>query len=130
MIFWKLTHKKLTLSVVLLLTVCALFLGCDGLGNDPTATTPPAETTAPVAGLHQLNLTEDGPLYLQIGDTLTLDTDAPAYDVDVLLLYDKTDSPAAVAAKVAKIRESGLTVSAQCAIPERIRYAELRRMKD
>ena len=35
-----------------------------------------------------------------------------------------------VAAKVAELRESGLTVSAQCAIPERVRYAELRRMKD
>ena len=67
-------------------------------------------------------------LYLDLLEGLDVDT--PAYDVDVLLLYDKTDSPAAVAAKVAELRTSGLTVSAQCAIPERVRYAELRRMKD
>ena len=67
-------------------------------------------------------------LYLDLLEGL--DADTPAYDVDVLLLYDKTDSPAAVAAKVAELRESGLTVSAQCTIPERVRYAELRRMKD
>ncbi len=78
MTFWKLTHKKWALSVALLLTVCALLFGCDGLGNDPTATTPPAGTTAPLVGIHQLNLREEGPLYLQIGDTLPLDTDAPA----------------------------------------------------
>ena len=78
MTFWKPIHKKWALSVALLLTVCALFFGCDGLGNDPAATPPSSETTAPIVGMHQLNLTEEGPLYLQVGDTLSLDTDAPA----------------------------------------------------
>ena len=77
MTFWKLTHKKWALSVVLLLTVCALFFGCDGLGNDPAATPPSSETTAPIVGMHQLNILEDGPFYMEVGDTRTLTTDAP-----------------------------------------------------
>ena len=78
MTFWKLTHKKWALSVALLLTVCALFFGCDGLGNDPAATLPSSETTAPIVGMHQLNILESGPLYMEVGDTITLTTDAPA----------------------------------------------------
>ena len=78
MTFWKLTHKKWALSVALLLTVCALFFGCDGPGNDPAATPPSSETTAPIVGMHQLNILESGPIYMEIGDTVTLTTDAPA----------------------------------------------------
>ena len=44
------------------------------------------------------------------------------YDVDVLLLYD---DPAAVAARVAELTAAGRTVSAQRAIPDRLRYREL-----
>ena len=75
--FWKMTHKKWALSVALLLTVCALLLGCDAWGNDPSATTPPTETAAPLVGMHQLNILEEGPLYMEVGDTLTLTTDTP-----------------------------------------------------
>ena len=76
--FWKQTNKKWALSVALLLTVCALFFGCDGPGNDPAATPPSSETTAPIVGMHQLNILESGPLYMEVGDTITLTTDAPA----------------------------------------------------
>ncbi len=61
-------------------------------------------------------------LYLDLLEGLR--TDAPAYDVDVLLLYDKTVPAAAVTAEVAALREAGKTVSAQCAVPERLRFAE------
>ena len=74
--YQKMMRKKWVLSVALLLTVCALLCGCDGIGRDPAAA-PPTETTASLVGMHRLNLSEDGPLYLQIGDTLTLETDAP-----------------------------------------------------
>ena len=80
--FWKMTHKKWTLSVALLLTVCALLFGCDTIGGQMP---PPAETTAPLVGMHQLNITEDGPLYLLVGDTATLKTDAPEALADGLI---------------------------------------------
>ncbi len=67
-------------------------------------------------------------LYLDLLESL--DTDTPVYDVDVLLLYDKSASPAAVAAEVARLRENGQTVSAQCAVPERLRYASLINFKE
>jgi len=50
---------------------------------------------------------------------------APAYDVDALVLYDPSAPPAAVAATVAALRAEGKTVSAQRAIPEKLRYATL-----
>ncbi len=62
-------------------------------------------------------------LYLDLLESLA--TDAPAYDVDVLLLYDASRSPADVAAEVARLRAAGKTVSAQRAVPERLRYAEI-----
>ncbi len=58
-------------------------------------------------------------LYLDLLENLA--AAAPACDVDVLLLYDRTIPPAAVAAKVAALREEGKSVSAQCAVPERLR---------
>ncbi len=62
-------------------------------------------------------------LYLDLLAGLgTADT---AYDVDVLLLYDPAVSPTAVAAAVARLRDEGKTVSAQCTVPERLRYAEI-----
>ena len=57
------------------------------------------------------------------------DTAAPAYDVDVLVLYGPTTAPDAVAAEVAALRGEGLTVSAQRAIPEKLRYATLRDLR-
>ncbi len=67
-------------------------------------------------------------LYLDLLEGLT--TDTPAYDVDVLLLYDKTVAPAAVAARVAALREAGKTVSAQCAAPERLRAKEIMDLRE
>ncbi len=62
-------------------------------------------------------------LYLDLLEGMTVDT--PAYDVDVLLLYDRSTSAAAVAARVAALRADGKTVSAQRAIPDRVRYAAI-----
>ena len=50
---------------------------------------------------------------------------APAYDVDMLVLYDETVSVSAVTAKVEALRAEGKTVSAQRSIPEKLRYAAL-----
>ena len=74
---WIIKHRKWARSVALLLTVCALLFGCDAAGSPIDTTTPPAQTTAPLVGMHQLNLAEDGPLYMLVGDTATLETDAP-----------------------------------------------------
>ncbi len=60
-------------------------------------------------------------LYLDLLEGLA-DT-RPAYDVDVLLLYDAHTSPAAVTAKVEELRIAGKTVSAQRAVPPKLRYA-------
>ncbi len=46
-----------------------------------------------------------------------------AYDVDVLVLYDAATAPAAVTARVEALRAEGKTVSAQRAIPEKLRFA-------
>ena len=62
-------------------------------------------------------------LYLDLLEELELTV--PAYDVDALVLYDHTVSSAAVAARVAALRKEGITVSAQRAIPDKLRYATL-----
>ena len=72
---WLNKHRKWVLSVTLLLTVCALLFGCDA--NPTEGATTPSETTANLVGIHQLNIIEEGPLYMLVGDTLTLTTDAP-----------------------------------------------------
>ena len=76
------------LSAALLLALSMLFVGCDLLegGSDtarlPETTVPeiptsePNEPSNPVI-LHQLNIQGDPLIYLEIGDTLTLTTDAP-----------------------------------------------------
>ncbi len=61
-------------------------------------------------------------LYLDLLEGLN--TATPAYDVDVLLLYDKTTSPAVVSAEVARLQSLGKTVSAQRSVPERVRFGE------
>lgn len=48
------------------------------------------------------------------------------YDVDVLLLYDDSLSAKGLAAEVEALTARGLCVSAQKAIPQRLRYRELR----
>ena len=50
---------------------------------------------------------------------------APAYDVDVLVLYDATTPTTAVTEAVETLRAEGKTVSAQRAVPEKLRYATL-----
>ena len=62
-------------------------------------------------------------LYLDLLEQLR--TEAPGYDVDVLLVYDgKTDSKT-VANKVNELIKSGKTVSAQKTVPEKLRYKEI-----
>ena len=62
-------------------------------------------------------------LYLDLLEGLTGNT--PAYDVDVLVLYDALTPTASVTATVSALRAEGKTVSAQRAIPEKLRYATL-----
>ncbi|MBR5241991.1 MAG: ATP phosphoribosyltransferase regulatory subunit [Clostridia bacterium] len=50
------------------------------------------------------------------------------YDVDVLLLYDKGVGAAAVSEKVAELVGGGMTVSAQCEIPEKLRARQVVRL--
>ena len=50
---------------------------------------------------------------------------APAYDVDMLVLYDATTPAAAVAETVEALRAEGKTVTAQRAIPDKVRYAAI-----
>ena len=57
-----------------------------------------------------------------------LSTSRTEYDVDVLLLYENGTSPATVAEKVREITADGRTVSAQCEIPEKIRYRQIVRL--
>ena len=62
-------------------------------------------------------------LYLDLLEGLT--GNAPAYDVDVLVLYDAFTPTKAVTEAVSSLRSEGKTVSAQRAIPEKLRYATL-----
>ena len=62
-------------------------------------------------------------LYLDLLEQLK--TESTDYDVDVLLLYDDGIGCKAVADNVAKLVESGKTVSAQKAVPEKLKYKEL-----
>ncbi len=67
-------------------------------------------------------------LYLDLLESL--ETAAPAYDVDVLLLYDTQTPAAAIAAEVTRLQSLGKTVSAQRAVPERVRFAETIDMRE
>ena len=62
-------------------------------------------------------------LYLDLLEGLT--GNAPAYDVDVLVLYDSSTPAQDVTKQVAALRTEGKTVSAQRVIPEKLRYATL-----
>lgn len=62
-------------------------------------------------------------LYLDLLEQLT--PAARGTDVDVLLLYADDTDTRAVADKVTALREAGLSVSAQKAIPEKLRFREL-----
>lgn len=65
-------------------------------------------------------------LYLDSLDSL--DSDEPATDVDVLLLYDRDASPKDVIAEKERLISLGNSVQAQSAIPEKLRYARLVRL--
>ncbi|MBQ4113407.1 MAG: ATP phosphoribosyltransferase regulatory subunit [Clostridia bacterium] len=62
-------------------------------------------------------------LYLDLLEGLA--QSAPAYDVDTLVLYDAATPTEAVSQAVAALRSQGKSVSAQRAIPEKLRYATL-----
>ena len=62
-------------------------------------------------------------LYLDLLEGM--ESSAPTCDVDALVLYDATTPTAAVTAAVSALRAEGKTVSAQRAIPEKLRYAAL-----
>ena len=62
-------------------------------------------------------------LYLDLLEAL--DEPDSDCDVDVLLLYNEGNDPAAVAAKANEIRASGKTCTAQHAIPEKLRCREI-----
>ena len=62
-------------------------------------------------------------LYLDLLEGL--EQSSAAYDVDVLVLYDATTPASSVAGSVSALRAEGKTVSAQRAIPEKLRYATL-----
>ena len=53
-----------------------------------------------------------------------LETQKTAYDVDVLLLYDSDTASKTVADAVSKLIREGKTVSAQKAVPPKLRFRE------
>ena len=61
-------------------------------------------------------------LYLDLLEQLP--ADEPSWDVDVLLVYDPQTDKAALAAAVAELTGQGKTVSAQKAIPQKLRYRQ------
>ncbi len=66
-------------------------------------------------------------LYLDLLEAL--DEPEPGYDVDVLLLYDGGNDPAVIAKEADAIRAAGKTCTAQHAIPEKLRYRELKDLR-
>ena len=54
-----------------------------------------------------------------------LDKDYKGYDVDALILYDANTSVETLSSLVNEYRQKGQSVTAQKAIPEKIRYKEL-----
>ena len=72
------THKHLIWAAALLLLLSTLLMGCDlsELNSGTTAVTEAPDTHAPII-LHQLTIEGDNLLYMEIGDTHQLRTDAP-----------------------------------------------------
>ena len=62
-------------------------------------------------------------LYLDLLEGLP--TEKEVYDVDVLVLYGDNTSPRDLDACISSLRCEGKRVSAQKAIPERLRYREI-----
>ena len=62
-------------------------------------------------------------LYLDLLEAIEKDT--REYDVDVLLIYSNKTDPSLVCAKAQELIAQGMSVSAQKAIPEKLRYKEL-----
>ena len=84
MIHWLAKHRKWALSAALLLTVCVLLFGCDVLGGQADTTVPPEQTSAD-CDIVGLNIVEEGPLYLLVGDTVALTTDLESVPATGLL---------------------------------------------
>ncbi len=59
-----------------------------------------------------------------------LDGSARTYDVDTVLLYDENADAAALSQAVRLLTDSGRSVSAQKAVPEKLRYRQLLRFED
>ena len=62
-------------------------------------------------------------LYLDLLEDLK--TTDSGYDVDILVVYDKSTDAKIVSDTTRKLSESGKTVSAQKCIPDKIRYKEI-----
>lgn len=58
-----------------------------------------------------------------------LDREARRYDVDALVLYDKTADVAALSAAIHELTDAGFTVTAQRAVPEKLKYRKLMRFE-
>ena len=66
-------------------------------------------------------------LYLDLLEAL--DKPETGYDVDVLLLYNEANDPHKVAETADEIRAAGKSCTAQHAIPEKLRYRELKDLR-
>jgi ATP phosphoribosyltransferase regulatory subunit len=76
--------------------------------------------------MQMLNRTADAigfAVYLDLLEQLPQATES--YDVDVLVLYSRNTPPENVINAVSRIRSEGCTVSAQKAIPEKLRWREM-----
>ena len=62
-------------------------------------------------------------LYLDLLEGLS--TEKESYDVDVLVIYGEKTSPRDLSARIRALRSEGKRVTAQRAIPERLRYREI-----
>ena len=58
------------------------------------------------------------------------DTSLEGYDVDVLLLYSKTDSPEALFEAAQELMDQGFTVQTQRRIPAKLRYRKLMKFEN
>ena len=58
------------------------------------------------------------------------DTSGSDYDVDVLLLYDKTDAPGDIVRAVQGLVSQGYTVQTQRKVPAKLRFRRLMRLED
>ena len=58
------------------------------------------------------------------------DTSGSDFDVDVLLLYDKTDAPGDIVHALQELVSRGYTVQTQRKVPAKLRFRRLMRLED